>query len=272
MRIAAAYSYGYAVNYSRLKQAVTPAPQPEGFLRFLSADEVIEDILVSEPQVIAFGEIHPQNPSQSVTGIFVQDILPALAEGGITELVLEALFYDPAIEADLEKFYKTGRLNEKETPALLVNINLWVDAEQFKAILRQARELGIRIHPSGLSRKTANATIFLSDFSARDDLRLWATGEITRHSLAQIDLLLRRGRRVAVYSGRRHNDIHPSPADQANGVNYGAGLAARLGEAYVEVDLMRGNNIRSPIVPEDVPAEGVNVLQDGNSYTLVFPQ
>jgi len=221
---------------------------------------------------VAFGEIHPQSPAQSITGIFTSEILPALAEGGITELVLEALFYDPTIEQDLVIFYKTGQLNEKETPALLANIELYTDADLIKSLLLKARELGIRVHPGGLSRETAQATIFQRDFSRREDLRLRAQGEITQNILHKINHLLEQGRRVAVFSGRRHNDIHPTPADSVNGVNFGTFLQERLGNAYFEVDLMRGNNIRSPIRPEDVPQDGVNIFQEDNSYTLVFPQ
>jgi len=265
MRIAAAYSYGYAVHFPRLKQAAPPT-------HFQSAGDVLEEILAEEPQVVAFGEIHPQSPAQSITGIFTSEILPALAEGGITELVLEALFYDPTIEQDLVIFYKTGRLNEKETPALLANIELYTDADLIKSLLLKARELGIRVHPGGLSRETAQATIFQRDFSRREDLRLRAQGEITQNILHKINHLLEQGRRVAVFSGRRHNDIHPTPADSVNGVNFGTFLQERLGNAYFEVDLMRGNNIRSPIRPEDVPQDGVNIFQEDNSYTLVFPQ
>jgi hypothetical protein len=265
MRIAAAYSYGYAVYCSRLKQA---APSTH----FQSAGEVLEEILAEEPQVVAFGEIHPQSLGQSITGIFTDEILPALAEGGITELVLEALFYDPTIEQDLVIFYKTGRLNEKETPALLANIELYTDEDLIKSLLFKARELGIRVHPGGLSRETAQATIFRPDFSTRDELRLRAQSEITQNILHKINHLLDQGRRVAVFSGRRHNDIHPTPADSVNGVNFGTFLQERLGNAYFEVDLMRGNNIRSPIRPEDVPQDGVNIFQEDNSYTLVFPQ
>ena len=265
MRIAAAYSYGYAVHFSRLKQAAPPT-------HFQSAGDVLEEILAEEPQVVAFGEIHPQSPAQSITGIFTSEILPALAEGGITELVLEALFYDPTIEQDLVIFYKTGQLNEKETPALLANIELYTDADLIKSLLLKARELGIRVHPGGLSRETAQATIFQRDFSRREDLRLRAQGEITQNILHKINHLLEQGRRVAVFSGRRHNDIHPTPADSVNGVNFGTFLQERLGNAYFEVDLMRGNNIRSPIRPEDVPQDGVNIFQEDNSYTLVFPQ
>ncbi|MBI5699221.1 hypothetical protein HZC35_02780 [Candidatus Saganbacteria bacterium] len=271
MRIAAANSYGFAVYGARLKQVAAP-PLEEGLLHFQSAGEVVEDILADDPQVIAFGEIHPRRLNQSMVGVFTAEILPSLAESGITDLVLEILFYDPAIEKNLAIFYKTGRLNSKETPALLANINLYVEACEIKELLYRARELGIRIRPGGLSPETAEETILQPDFSARDDLRLRAIGEITRHSLAHINFLLDQGRRIAVYSGRRHNDIHPSPADQVNGVNYGMSLSERLGEAYFEVDLMRGNNIRDPIQSDDVPQDGVNVLQDGNSYTLVFPQ
>jgi hypothetical protein len=271
MRIAAANSYGFAVYGTRLKQVAAP-PLEEDIFHFQSAGEVMEDILADDPQVIAFGEIHPRRLNQSMTGVFTAEILPSLAEAGITELVLEILFYDPAIEKDLDCFFKTGRLNSKETPDLLANINLYVEACQIKELLYRARELGVRIRPGGLSPETAEETILQPDFSARDDLRLRALREITKHSLEQINRQLDCGRRVAVYSGRRHNDIHPSPADQINGASYGTALSERLGEAYFEVDLMRGNNIRDPIRPEDVPQDGVNVFQEDNSYTLVFPQ
>jgi len=272
MRIAAAYSYGYTINYSRLKQAAPPTTQEEGTLHFQSAGEALAEILAEDPRVVAFGEIHPQSPAQSITGIYTSEILPALAGGGITELVLEALFSDPTIEQDLVIFYKTGRLNEKETPALLANIELYTDADLIKSLLLKARELGIRVHPGGLSRETAQATIFRPDFSTRDELRLRAQSEITQNILHKINHLLDQGRRVAVFSGRRHNDIHPTPADSVNGVNFGTFLQERLGNAYFEVDLMRGNNIREPIEQEDVPQDGVNVIKDENSYTFVFPR
>ncbi|MFA4905847.1 MAG: hypothetical protein WC645_05025 [Candidatus Margulisiibacteriota bacterium] len=271
MRVAVANSYGFAVYSTRLKQVAAPSIE-EDILHFQSAGEVMEDILADNPRVIAFGEIHPRRLNQSMTGVFTAEILPSLAEAGITELVLEVLFCDPAIEKNLNSFYKTGRLNAKETPDLLANIELYVEACEIKELLYRARELGVRIRPGGLSPETAEETIFQPDFSARNDLRLRALQEITQHSLEQINRQLDYGRRVAVYSGRRHNDINPSSADLINGASYGTTLSERLGDAYFEVDLMLGNNIRDPIQSEDVPQDGVNVLQDGNSYTLVFPQ
>lgn len=272
MRIAAAYSYSYVMPFSRLKQAAIPSGQAKEPLHFQSTGEALAEVFAQEARVVAFGEIHPQNLAQSITGIFTSEILPTLAEAGITELVLEAIFSDPAIEEELDKFYRTGCLNDKETPTLLSNINIYVDAGQIKDLLYKARELGIRVHPGGLSRETAQATIFQPDFKRRDDLRLRAQSEITQNILHKINHLLDQGRRIAVLSGRRHNDIHPTPADSVNGVNFGTFLQERLGNAYFEVDLMRGNNIRDPIRPADVPLDGVNVFKEDNSYTLVFPQ
>jgi len=250
----------------------------EGVTHFSSGAALIQGILESGPQVLAFSEIHPRNPSQSPMPFFAEEILPSIAASGKNALIIEHLFCDDAIERDLARFYETGEITAEDTPDLFYNVNLYSYHEELVELLCRARELRIRIIPGGLSRQTAEETILKPDFEERPDLELRARAEIMRNTLAQVRRILESNQtaeepeRVIVYSGRRHNDINPPGVSLNPDMNYGAVLAERLGEAYYEIDLMSPYLIRLPMLSEDIPASGVNIIKNGNSYTVLFPR
>jgi hypothetical protein len=252
------------------------------YTNYSTVSELILNILRESPRIIAFGEIHPfVGDPKNTLEVFTAEILPQLAESGITELIVEQIFSDPQVEEDLAKFYETGALNSEDTPALYSNLTQYHDSEDLIDLLLKARELGVRVHPGGVSFETAEETVFQPDFTDREDLHARARAEITRNILERATQLVVRGKRIAIYSGLSHNDIHPTRSQVARNLNFGRALAERVGDGYYEVDLVLpyslgmeevSSQVRVENTERMIPESGVNVVERGNSYTVFFPR
>ena len=217
-------------------------PRKDTVTNYPSIEEAIKDILACAPQIIAFGEIHP-DPGftyKSTKARFAESVLPQLAASGIRDLVIEQILIDPSIEAEINLFYSTGcDINGKNTPTLANNIN-FIDRKDLIYMLKRCKELGIRIHAGGMSIAQANETTKHPNFSKKITLRDRARKYSGKAIQAKINQLLRLSPklRFAVYGGLIHNNISDSSDFLNDGTNFGRNLSKRLRKRYFEVDLL----------------------------------
>jgi len=258
--------------------ALPPNPY-ETTTHYDSISAAIQPILASHPQVVAFGEIHPEMgfAYRSTKAYFTEEVLPALAADGIKDLVLEQILSDPAIEAELEKFYSSGcEINAENTPQLWQYTN-YSDRQDLYRMLQKCRELGIKVHPGGMTAAQAEETVRAFDYTANQALKLKAliyNGQATR---SRIDSLLQQDpeRRMAVFGGLIHNNLIDGSND---GTNFGKYLAERFGQSYFEVDLLSPQNESAmdnfgqvSNWRELIPQNGVNLLDRGQTRIIVLP-
>ena len=230
--------------------------------------------------MVAFGEIHPEVgfTHRSTKSYFTEEVLPALASEGIKDLVLEQILTDPAIEAEIEKFYSSGcEINAEDTPQLWQYTN-YSDRQDLYRMLHKCRELGIRVRAGGMTIAQAEETVRAFDYTANQGLKLKAliyNGQATR---AGIDSLLQQDpeRRLAVFGGLIHNNLNDGSDD---GTNFGEYLAERFGQGYIEVDLLSPQNESAmdnfgqvSNWRELIPLNGVNLLDRGQTLIILFPQ
>lgn len=144
-------------------------------------------------------------------------------------------------------------------------------------MLQKCRELGIKVHPGGMTAAQAEETVRAFDYTANQALKLKAliyNGQATR---SRIDSLLQQDpeRRMAVFGGLIHNNLIDGSND---GTNFGKYLAERFGQSYFEVDLLSPQNESAmdnfgqvSNWRELIPQNGVNLLDRGQTRIIVLP-
>jgi len=289
MQILPVMNYPTLLAKTKWKQTV-PAEEPSPsspstgtVTNYPSLSAAVQPILAQHPQVIAFGEFHPEwgFTYQSTIARFTEEVLPQLATEGICHLLFERILTDPVIEAELETFYSTNcEIDQEHTPTLLKYIE-YADQQDVIKLLKKARELGIRIHPGGMSIEQALETIKNENYLNSSALRARAAcyaGIALKNAVKNL-LGQNQEIRLAVYSGLPHNNINPLPGQVENGINFGQELSQTLGEKYIEVDLVLPVDnttvdlfVRIPNWRDYIPPEGVTAVQNGRSYTLFFPR
>ncbi|MFA5113931.1 MAG: hypothetical protein WC529_06545 [Candidatus Margulisiibacteriota bacterium] len=251
---------------------------------FTSVTEAVSSLLAeSAPQVIAFGEFHPQPgyDYRTAKAYFADEVIPLLAEEGITDLVVEQLLDEPIIATELAYFAETGRIGTYSTPTLWRTIKRYVDQADLLRIITTARRYGIRVHPGGMTEAQAAETIWRADWYSDRTVQLtgWQYAEEAGRRTA--DRLMQAGVRFAVYNGFRHHAAHAGQiAAEEGGSNYGAYLARTLGESYVEVELFPAGGLRTlgqnsldflglGDWAELAPAGGVNLIERQTGSILI---
>jgi hypothetical protein len=254
-------------------------PRKDFVTNYPSIEEAIKDILACNPQVIAFGEIHP-DPGftyKSTKARFAKEILPSLAKSGIKDLVLEHVLSDPQIESELKCFFSSKcELSEKDTPVLFNNIK-YSDKQDLVILLYRCRELGIRVHAGGMTIAEADETTKNPKYSRHSNLNgkmMVYSGRATKRKIVSL-LKINPKARLAIYGGIRHNNCRDSSEYIANEVNFGNVLFRKLGKKYVEVDILpkeEKDAINSFAGIKNwrnyIPSSGINLLIIGQKHTI----
>jgi len=197
---------------------------------------VVNSILATNrPTIISFGELHHDGNSKQRSTIetFTAQALPALAQHGFADLVIEFLRSDPEIIADLIRFYNyQTELTIQDTPHLYRLINYPMHKGALNLLIR-CRQLGIKPHPGGPTLTELQQPDIQAELCCN---RLW-TKTIQLYNNRLTNAILRiahKGRRVASFSGLRHNDVDRSLRQGS----FGALFAKHFGRKYVEIDLV----------------------------------
>lgn len=288
MRIASSLPY-YIYNAKlAFKQDAETTPPPETPVHYDSTAAAIRDLLDdADPRVIAFGEFHPcADPPgyKTAKAYFAEEVLPVLKDEGITDLIIEQILNDPAIIAELDAFYidKTLVIGETSTPTLWKTFKFYINQQDLINILNKARELGIRVHPGGMTLEQAAETIHNPCYDRSIDLHFRAWSYTESAGKAAADRLLEGGGRFAIYGGsKHHNYVSCRIGEREGGTNYGEYLAGRLNGDYMEIEIFPVDGLRTqnPNIleffgvsnwQELVPEAGVNLLNRGQSHILII--
>jgi len=188
-----------------------------------SLRQAVESIITTNHQVIAFGEIHKNEVSDLVSTMqyFAREVMPLLAEQGITDLVWEHLPAGATAAAEVEAFGQSQQVGPFLTEWFGYNADLPAVLE----VLQQAHALGITLHgchASSTAEYHANLMNIVSFLNER--------------CLATTQALIEPGRRIAVYAGAHHNNQFPVAGQDH--LSFGDELQAQLGNAFVEVDIL----------------------------------
>jgi hypothetical protein len=275
--------------------AETTGASGEETTHFSSAGEAVGSVLAdSDPRVIAFAEPHPQpdyrtNPYRTAKAYFTDEVLPVLQREGITDLIIEQIINDPAIENDdpavedeLDYFYRTGRFGSISTPTLWRTIEKYADRWDLIHMLFRARDRGIRVHPGGITIAEAEKTIWRPDWGYNPETELLGWGYFEAGGRAAVDRLLATGRRFAIYNGTKHHArLSDRITEEEGGTNYGEYLEQTLGDGYMEMEIYpaeRLGTLSSYVIDligmndwrELTPESGVNLLERGQSHILII--
>jgi len=254
-----------------------PTPTPPSTIIALSPPKIspthfkdirsaVASILNDNVKVVAFGEIHKEEASNlpSTLHHFSKNIMPLLAENGITNIVLEHLPSGKKAHSEFKAFGKTHKLG----PFLKDWFAYHADYCGVIVAFEQAHALGISLHGGNASgEKEYNANL-----TRRAQL-------INQRTLAVIYSLLKKKKRVAAYTGALHNNIKPKAGKEDQ--SFGHILRKELGKGYVEVDIYLPDLF--PAVEDGylglwgmtppVPDEGVNLINIKNGrYVLILPR
>jgi hypothetical protein len=252
------------------------ASEPETVTRYPSVGVAVKEVLKRKPQVIGFGEIHPEEgfDYKSTKAVFTDEVLPIMAAKGFRILVLEHLLNDPRIETELKLFYSRKiELNEKQAPIIWGNSN-YTDKGDFIRILYRCRSLGIRVHPGGMTVPEANETTKNPSYKQDAELVQKAENHNNKGLIRSIDDLLKKNPkiRLAFYGGIDHNDRKNNGKDGA-----GHYAARRLAKRYFEVDLIAA--CEKKVIDQKVevrnwerisPQNGAAAVDRGNSRIIFF--
>jgi erythromycin esterase-like protein len=298
MRITAALPYYiYSTKLASKQLTETPATPPttpaETPVHYDSTAAAVRALLDdADPRVLAFGEFHPctDPPAyKTAKAYFAEEVLQVLKDEGIMDLIIEQILNDPAIIAELDAFYNDNTLaiGQTTTPTLWRTFEFYTDRQDLINLLNKARELGIRVHPGGMTLAQAAETIHNSEYNSsnralRDELHLRAWNYTDAAGRAAVDHFLEGTGRVAIYNGaKHHNLISPRIFESEGGTNYGEYLSQRLGQDYMEVELYPVDGLRTltpfrqeyhgvPNLQEVTPENGVNLLNRGQSHILLI--
>lgn len=295
MRITASLPYYIYSARLALKQVseTTTTPPPEAPVHYDSTADAVRALLDdSDPRVIAFGEFHPcSDPPgyKTAKAYFAEEVLPVLKDEGITGLIVEQILNDPAIIAELDAFYadNTLAIGQTTTPTLWKTFEFYLDRQDLIKMLNKARELGIRVHPGGMTLEQAAETIHNPEYNGsnrvlRNELHLRAWNYTEAAGRAAVDRFLEGTGRVAIYNGAKHHNLISSRIFEIEGgTNYGEYLSQRLGQDYMEVELYPLAGLRAltpsmqdyhgvPNLQEVAPDSGVNLLERGQSHILII--
>lgn len=209
-----------------------------------------------KPQVVSFGEVHPNTPGIKTTiARFTDGFLEKLTSNGYNHLVIEQVMQ--GTDEELERFYETGQITAEETPRLFFGArSLNGGAEHVIRLLQECRRLGVKIHGAGPSLEQ------IKSVDNPDDKR-WAVGIIYENAKNSIRDLVEKGERVVAYTGGFHNDL---PQNEY-GISFAPELSQSLGNNFLIVKLY---------VPEfaqkvgDIPNVGAYlIVSKGDEFVIV---
>ncbi len=247
--------------------------------------DALASLLKNNPQVLAFGEMHPARhyPGMSTAKLFAYRLLPLVAPD-YPYLVTEYLPADFS-EEEWKYFRKTGGTDPFHTPQLLQVLELLRDrAEDLNALLLACRRYGVQAVGGGPElidwKRSQAGTISHQALMLLID-------ENTREA---IERLAGKGKRVLAYHGMSHNSIYPGVFEfDSSYPNFGKELARQF--PYWEVDLVLPELATYDFLSKEpdkrevalfaylkhwipfVPEKGsINLVERGpHAYAMVYP-
>jgi len=273
-------------NSTRTNSSTQVSPHsPVKSQRFSSASEAVNHLIKShDPQIIAFGEFHNEFSQGfvSTSEHFANDIMPILPGNNFRDLIHEFIPADPIAYAELDIYKRTGRIDAENTP-FLHRLTTGFDGRGALKLLEQSTATGINLHGCNLSfaqEEAMNNTITDTDSNGVIRIYMRRMGNkkmiIRDQTVKRAGALLRQRRKVALYTGLSHNDLHPTPRTEKT--SFGRAFAADY--EYLEIDLIPGDLFQ--LYPREfyekqlylhlVPRKGVLLIQRGEkSFTILLP-
>ena len=239
----------------------------------------IVDKAPDSAQIIYFGEAHKYNlQDYEIELSRFTEALPALKARHITDVVMEYLPDDPGAEKEIQTFYATGRLDQQTAPTVFSLVNQFMLCA-LKNFLTKARELGITVHPAGVTLAEGKVTTLRSDYLKDDKIQSTAALMTKDHIQRRIEQLRMTGRKFAIFGGMFRNDIQCTPQPASN---LGGYLKREFGKGYVEIDLLVPETLANQPAPFQtyaapknwqrfIPRQGVTAIKRENSYLVIFP-
>jgi hypothetical protein len=223
------------------KTPLTPAPADPnagvpcgglGCLRFRSAEAAFEHVLAEKPLLLALGEAHAQQGTESIPSTvnrFTQQLLPRLV-GRARALVVELLVSDGKCGGQVEQ-----SVAEKQRP--VTEHQAASNQNEFLSLARQSKALGIVPYPL---RPTCEEYRAITGAGAGDiNLMLSTVRDASLRTLnGLLDATPKPGENglILAYGGALHNDLAPRSGRES--WSFGPALRERTNGRYVELDLI----------------------------------
>lgn len=238
---------------------------------FEDAESAFDFVLRSRPRVLAIGEAHAQSDSQtaSTTRRFMDTLLPRLAPRA-SDLVIELWVQSGSCGKPVEQ--QVARQQRAVTAPQ-------AESNQGEFVELGHRAKALRIQPHALvptceqHEKIANA----GPNDVEEMLRMLA--RVTARDLEVLHARREPERLLVAYGGALHNDLHPRPGREA--FSFGPELSRLTGGRYVELDLIRGEQIKDNEIWRAQPWYERHVQQGSkkpvlyswavSAYALVWP-
>ena len=234
---------------------------------FPSAGAALKYLLqVYQPQILGFGEFHNEYDLDfdSTSQRFAQEVIPVLKKSGFNDLVLEFIPDDPIADAELKYFKKEGKLSKEHTP----NLIKWLGEFDRKGI-RKIYEMANNLNLYG-------GNLSLPEVKAADEriLKRDQAEIIAERVRNKSELLLKKGRKVATYTGLYHNDINPEKRDE--NISFGNSLSEKYN--YLEIDLIvpeifkaySGEIREKSLYSSLTPKSGVLLIQESERKFIIL--
>lgn len=207
---------------------------------FPSAEKAIAKLAAKGPRVMAFGEAHAQRGGPlgpSTTKRFTDSLLPVL-KGKATDLLIELWVANGSCGKKTEAKVATQQ-KAVSAPQAETNQN------EFLTLGNASKAIGIRPHV--LVPPCEDYAKILDAGAGDVDVMLSMIARLTANDIrAFLEKTEGKGSILLAYGGALHNDVVPKVGHES--WSFGAEFSGKLGEKYMEVDL---------IVPEaiqDTPA------------------
>ncbi len=241
---------------------------------FATAEEAIGRLVAKGPRVMAFGEAHAQKGGPggpSTTKRFTEGLLPIL-KGKATDLLIELWVANGSCGKKTEAKVATQQ-KAVSAPQAETNQN------EFVTLGNASKALGIRPHvlvpPCEEYAKILDAGAGDVDVMLSMIARL--TGNDIRAFLEKTD---GKDSILLAYGGALHNDVVPKKGHES--WSFGAEFSGKLGEKYMEVDLVVPEAVKDTPAWQSLPWYGkfrrdrqgdkaVLMTVGPSSYVVFFP-
>lgn len=241
---------------------------------FATAEEAIGKLVAKRPRVMAFGEAHAQKGGPggpSTTKRFTDGLLPTL-KGKATDLLIELWVANGSCGKKTEAKVATQQ-KAVSAPQAETNQN------EFVTLGNASKALGIRPH---VLVPPCEEYAKILDAGAGDvDVMLSMIARLTANDIrAFLEKTEGKDSILLAYGGALHNDVVPKKGHES--WSFGAEFSGKLGEKYMEVDLVVPEAVKDTPAWQSLPWYGkyrrdrqgdkaVLMTVGPSSYVVFFP-
>jgi hypothetical protein len=237
---------------------------------FDSPADALEEVLKTQPRLLAIGETHAQKGSEGVrsaTSRFTEQLLPKL-QGRSSDLILELWV------ADGRCGKKETKVAEKQKPVAEKQVD--TNQNEFVTLRHRSKELGITPHVLRPSCEQYDRILAAGPDGIEQMLTM-----ITQLTAAMAKQMLDKSDKMLVaYGGAMHNDLAPRPGRES--WSFGPELDAHTNGKTVELDLIVREYVKDtdawkalPWYPhfdrEKLKDKTLLYSPSPRSYVLIFP-